>query len=218
MKLQTIVLAVSMLVIAGCSSTPRTVEPGPITAINNQKLSTSFERQGIKVGWECKWFTGFSDITCIHGELNYIEVSAYATSNGNSENNRETAFLVAGDKARAKLRHFIKEEVVSSRVTNILAKNVEKANDRIKSRISSVEDVSMSDDEASKDTNFAIRENSNDTARTVTEHIRVQANGILRGVKVIDEKIVDRQTVQVTLRWDTGSDTASRTLYKKFNQ
>jgi hypothetical protein len=97
-----------------------------------------------------------------------------------------------------------------------MAKNVEKANDRIKNRIKSDEDVAMSDEDSSKDTNFAIRENSNDTVRTVTESIRTQAQGILKGIQVADESIVDRQTVAVTIRWDKDSEASAKYFGKKF--
>ena len=217
MKL-TLLALVTVVTLAGCATKQASIEPGQITAINSQKLTTGFKRQGIKLEWSCKWFTGITDTTCVKGDITAIEVSAYATSNGNSENNRETAFMVAGDKAKAKLRHFINEDVFSSRTTNVMSKNVEKANDRIKSKIKSDEDVAMSDEDVAKDTNYAIRENVNDTVRTVVESIRVQASGILRGVKIIDEQIVDRQTVSVTIRWDKDSEDFARSLNKRFSK
>lgn len=214
-------MLVLALTLAACSSTKQSasVESGQITAINAQKLTTNFKRKGVKLEWECAWGTGafgLTDSMCSKGDIKAIEVTAYATSNGNSENNRETAFKVAEMKAKAKLRHFIHEDVYSSSVVNVMAKNVEKANDRIKNRIKSDEDVAMSDEDASKDTNFAIRENSNDTVRTVTESIRTQAQGILKGIQVADESIVDRQTVAVTIRWDKDSEKSANYFAKKF--
>lgn len=216
-KLTALVLALALV---GCSSTKQaSIESGQITAINAQKLTTNFKRKGVKLEWECAWGTGAFGMTnamCSKGDIKAIEVTSYATSNGNSENNRETAFKVAEMKAKAKLRHFIHEDVYSSTVQNTMSKNVEKANDRIKNRIKSDEDVAMSDEDASKDTNFAIRENSNDTVRTVTESIRTQAQGILRGIQVADESIVDRQTVAVTIRWDKDSEKSANYFSKKF--
>ena len=104
MKLTLLALA-TVVALAGCATKQASIEPGQITAINSQKLTTGFKRQGIKLEWSCKWFTGVTDTTCVKGDITAIEVSAYATSNGNSENNREIAFMVAGDKAKAKLRH-----------------------------------------------------------------------------------------------------------------
>lgn len=220
MKLKLSILALA-LTLGACSTTKQSagIDGGTITAINAQKLSTSFKRQGIKIEWDCSWGTGafgLTDAMCVKGDIKAIEVTAYATSNGNSENMRENAFKVAEMKAKAKLRHFIHEDVYSSNVQNAMNKNVEKANDRIKTKISANEEVSMSDDEASKDTNYAIRENTNDTVRTVTESIRTQAQGILRGVAIKDESIVDRQTVATTIRWDKDSDRASTSLNKIF--
>lgn len=217
-KLTALVLALALV---GCSSTKKaaSIEGGQITAINAQKLTTNFKRKGVKLEWECAWGTGafgITDAMCVKGDIKAIEVTSYATSNGNSENNRETAFKVAEMKAKAKLRHFIHEDVYSSTVQNTMSKNVEKANDRIKNRIKSDEDVAMSDEDASKDTNFAIRENSNDTVRTVTESIRTQAQGILKGIQVADESIVDRQTVSVTIRWDKDSEVSANYFSKKF--
>lgn len=186
--------------------------PGAMTPIQSQKLTSNFTRKGIKLEYECAFGTGMFGVTdalCSKTDIKAIEVTAYAPSYGNSENNRENAFRVAEIRAKAKLRHFIQEDVSSSQVKTVLAKNIEKANDRIKQRISANEEVDMTDDEATKETNWAIRENTNDTVQTLTETVRINAAGILRGVRSIDEKIVDRQTVQVTIRWDKDSERAS---------
>jgi predicted outer membrane protein len=215
MKLLTSICAAILLV--GCASTKNdtTVAQPQITALSAQKLTTSFKRQGVKLEWSCFWGTGWSEKTCVRGEVKAIEVTAYATSNGNSENVRELAFRVAETQAKAKLRHFISEDIYSSRVINTLSKNLEKANDRIKTRIDG-DAVSMSDDEASKDTNWAIRENTNDITRTVVEVVRANAQGILRGVYVTEAKVVDRQTVSVTIRWDKTSNDFSKSLQRQF--
>jgi len=211
--------AFSLAVLLGaCSSTkvPLTEAP-PVSAIGNQKLTSNFTRKGVKVEFDCGYFTSQSN--CDTGDFKSIEVTAVATSNGNSDNNREDAFKVAELKAKAKLRKFIHEDVATSEVTHVLTKNIEKANDKIKSKIASNEEVSVSDtevDREDKTNNIALRENSNDIARTITEDIRVNAQGILRGVYVLDEKIVDRQTVQVTIRWDKKSEKASDYLNSKF--
>jgi hypothetical protein len=74
----------------------------------------------------------------------------------------------------------------------------------------------MSDTDADNETNWSVRENSNDIARSVSETIRINASGILRGVFVVDEKIVDRQTVAVTIRWDKDSEKAGKYLQRSF--
>jgi len=207
--------AVILLVTACSSNKPLTTESPQTTAIGNQRLVSNFTRKGIKLEWECGYLTSQSN--CSKGDFSAIEVTSYAPSNGNSDFNREDAFKVAELRAKAKLRKFIQEDVSTSEVTTTLTKNIEKANDKIKSKIGETSDaVAITDIEAEKDTNVAVRENSNDITRTVIETIRVQASGILKGVYVLDEKIVDRQTVQVTIRWDKKSEKASDYLNEKF--
>lgn len=210
------------LVLSACSSTKpttRTTDPGSVTPISAQKLSTSFARRGIKMEWECAFGTGMfgmTDAVCSKGDIRAIEVTDYAASYGNSEVLREQAFRVAEMKAKARLRHFIDEDVNSSQVKTTLGRNVEKANDRIKQRISTSEEVAMSDTEADKETNWAVRENTSNTVQTMTETVRVNAAGILRGLYIKEANIVDRQTVQVTLRWDKDSERASDYFRNRF--
>lgn len=210
MKRALLVTAIA-LALGACSSTKLTnkaEDPGSMTPIYAQKLSSNFKRKGIKLEFDCgtvsSWTSG-----CNKADPTGIEVTAYAPSYGNSEVNREQAFRVAEMNAKAKLRKFIHEDVATSETKQVISKNIEKANDRIKQRINANEEVNMTDDEATKETNFAIRENTNETVQNLTETIRVNAAGILRGVYVKDEVVVDRQTVQVTIRWDKNSEKAS---------
>lgn len=216
MKFKYIVLAAAVA-LAGCSTTKRSevVDAPAVTAIGNQKLTSNFVRRGIKIEYNCAWGTGafgLTDAMCSKTDLKAIEVTAYAPSYGNSEVNREVAFRVAEDQAKAKLIRFLREDIQSTTVTRTISKNIEKANDRIKQRISASEEVSMSEEEASKDTNFAIRENTNNTTREFVDTVRNQAAGILKGIQVVDEKIVDRQTVQVTIRWDRDTLNTARDI------
>lgn len=220
MKRVLLVTAVA-LALSACSSVGlnKADNPGSMTPIHSQKLTSNFTRKGIKLEFECAFGTGMfgmTDAMCSKTDIKAIEVTAYAPSYGNSENNRENAFRVAEMRAKAKLRHFIQEDVSSSQTKQVIAKNIEKANDRIKQRISANEEVNMTDDEATKETNFAVRENTNDTVQTLTEVVRVNAQGILRGVRAIDERIVDRQTVQVTIRWDKDNERASEFFRNKW--
>lgn len=219
-KISAISLVISAALLGGCSTTskgPQEASGAPqINPILSQKLTSNFTRRGVKVEFDCVWGTGWSDYTCVKTDIKAIEVSAYANSNGNSEINRETAFKVAELKAKAKLRHFVHEDIQSTSVTRTIAKNIEKANDRVKQRIANGEEVAMSDTEADRETNWAIRENVNDMTREVTETVRAQAVGILRGVKIKDERVVDRQTVEVTIRWDKDSEEAARYFGKIF--
>lgn len=211
MKRALLVTAIA-LALSACSSTKSTnkaEDPGSMTPVYAQKLSSNFKRKGIKLEFDCGTVSSWVS-SCNKAEPTGIEVTAYAPSYGNSEVNREQAFRVAEMNAKAKLRKFIHEDVATSETKQVISKNIEKANDRIKQRINANEEVNMTDDEATKETNFAIRENTNETVQNLTETIRVNAAGILRGVYVKDEVIVDRQTVQVTIRWDKNSENASQ--------
>ena len=220
MKRVLLATAVTLL-LSACGSTKlsKAEDPGSITPIHSQKLSSNFTRKGVKLEFDCSFGTGMfgmTDAVCSKTDIKAIEVTAYAPSFGNSENNREQAFRVAEMQAKAKLRRFINEDVSTSQTKTVIAKNIEKANDRIKQRINANEEVNMTDDEATKETNWAVRENTNDTVQTLTETVRVNAAGILRGVYVKDERIVDRQTVQVTIRWDKDSERASEFFRNKW--
>ena len=205
-----ILVLVSALSLVGCSSMKR--GEGEFDQIRNQKLSTSFKQDTIRIETDCSWYT-WNKSNCT---ITSIEAVGTASSNGNTESNRRTALIRAGDRARANVRHFIQEEISSTRVTNTLAKNVEKANDRMKSRTTTGEVVSMSDSDAEKDTNHSVRENSNDTAYQLSENIRVNAQGILRGFRVIKQEVIGTQDVSVTIRWDKESEQVSNQLRKKF--
>lgn len=201
MKLKILILAGMTSVLFGCGTTKHAIDAPTVEAIGNQKLSSTFNRRSIKLEWDCVWGTGLTDATCVRTQLKAIEVTGYAFSNGNTPALRENAFVVAEMNAKSKLVKFVREDVSSSNVVQTMTKNIEKANDRIKQRIRNDEEVSMSDDEAAQDTNFAIRENTNNIVRTTTETIRSNAQGIITGVRSIKEEIVDRQTVAVTIRW-----------------
>ena len=96
-----------------------------------------------------------------------------------------------------------------------MSKNIEKANDSLKTKIRADETIAMTDEDPFSGSNVAARDNTNEVVRTVTENIRTQSSGILRGVRVVDERIVDRQTVATTIRWDKDSEQAVRELRKR---
>jgi len=200
-----------VIALTGCSTFKR--GEGEIGLIKDQKLSSSFKQDTIKIETNCKWYNPFKT-DC---EVIAIESVASTSTNGNSENNLRTALVRANMMARANVRHFIQEEITSTKVKTTVAKNIEKANDRLKSRAEMGEVVKMSDDEAEKETNYAVRENSNNTAYTLTETIRTNAQGILKGFKTTKQEVTGNQTVTVTIRWDIQSDRASDTLRRRFN-
>lgn len=208
MKLRLSVIAVA-LVLTACGTTKTSNDSEPI---RSQKLSTSFKEDTIRIETDCTWYKPWKS-EC---EIVSITTTGTATTNGNSVNNRNTALVRAKDKALANVAHFMSEEVSSNRVSTTLAKNVEKASDRLKTKVKEGEAVEMSDKDAEKDTNFAVRENSNDTAFTLVENIRVNARARLRGFIPVKQEVTGPQEVTVTMRWTKDSDNTANQLRKRF--
>lgn len=198
-------------VLAGCASKPVTNGDDPI---RNQKLSTSFVAEGVKIETNCAWYKPWkSDCDVVA-----IESVGVAATNGNTANNLRTGLLRAEMQAKANISHFLSEELTSNRVTTTIAKNIEKAQDRITKGASDGQTVEMSDQEAkaTPDKGSSSRENSNDTAHNVTNTIRANSRSILRGFKVIGQDVTGDQEVKVTIRWDLESDRTATMLRKKF--
>jgi hypothetical protein len=203
LKLATIAMAI---VLTGCGTTKTAEGEGPV---KSQKLSTSFAGEKIKIETSCTWRM-FSKNEC---ELSAIESTATATSFGNTANNRKTALTVAEMRANAQVAEFIAKDISTTRVTSTIAKNLEKANDKIKSGNVDGSTVSMSDKEASS---ISLRENNNETVHNLTETIRTNSQAILKGFMKINEEVTGNQEVSVTIRWDKDSEQAAETLRKKF--
>lgn len=219
MKFKFAVLVTLISAIYGCSTArPEGVVSAPkVDTLSSQALNTNFVGQGIKVEWDCKYFTGISEATCIRSEIKSIEATGYAPSFGNSEAMRDNAFEVAEMRALDRLVRFVRQDVSSQRTVSTMTKNLEVAKDRIKQRIEG--EVSMNDNDAEKQSNIAVRDNTNDSVRNLVSTIRNNAQGIIRGARPINQKVVDRQTVSVTIRWDRYSADAVINMQQKyFNQ
>lgn len=208
MKSKFAIAVVVSAVLTGCGSTKLSGNDSPI---RSQKLATSFTQEGITIETDCAWYK-FTKTDC---NVIAIESRASTDTNGNTTANRTTAFTRATLKAKANVRHFLNEEISSSRVNTTIAKNIEKANDKSKTSGNSTEVVGMTDKEANAD-NYVVRENSNDTAHQVTETVRANAEGILRGFRVVKQDVTGNQEVAVTIRWDVTSDTQASQLRKRF--
>lgn len=203
-KLTTLVLVATL---AACSSTKPQVngdEP-----IRNQTLTTKFADEGVKVITDCKWYKPWKD-DC---EIVAIEATASTWTNGNSPAVVSEARRVARAEAFAHVSHFINTQITSTRVTSTIAKHVEKAKDQMNS--GGPDESEMTDKEAKS---MSSRENSNDTARTVTRTIREHSETVLRGFTVIKEEKVGQQELAVTIRWDKDSDRAAKFLRKQFSK
>lgn len=204
MKLKLAALAVA-IVLAGCASTKEGEGP-----VKSQKLSTSFTGEKIKIETNCSWYKPWKS-DC---EIIAIESTATATSFGNTANNRKTALTVAEMRANSQVAEFIAKDISTTRVTNTIAKNLEKASDKVKSGNSDGSTVEMSDKEAAT---ISLRENNNETVHKLTETIRTSSQAILKGFVKINEEVVGNQEVLVTIRWDKDSERAAKMLRKKFS-
>jgi hypothetical protein len=193
--------------ISGCS----TAVTNSNEQIRNQKLSTSFVGEGIRIETNCAWYKPWKS-DC---EIVSIEAVGTAPTFGNTVPNRKNALTVAEMQAGANVSHFIKQNITSSRVTSTIAKNVEKARDKLNTNHGDHEVVEMSDKEA-KATNVSVRENSNDTAVQLTTTVRANSTAILRGFKVVKQEVVGAQEVAVTIRWDKDGEKTARLLESKF--
>ena len=200
-------LTVLATAITGCS----TAVTNSNEQIRNQKLSTSFVGEGIRIETNCAWYKPFKN-DC---EIVSIEAVGTAPTFGNTVPNRKNALTVAEMQAGANVSHFIKQNITSSRVTSTIAKNVEKARDKLNTNHGDHEPVEMSDKEA-RATNVSVRENSNDTAVQLTTTVKANSTAILRGFKVIKQEVVGAQEVAVTIRWDKTSERTARLLESKF--
>jgi len=203
LKLATIAIAIAL---TGCASTKSEGEG----SVKTQKLSTSFAGEKIKIETNCTWYKFWKN-DC---EVIAIESTATATSFGNTANNRKTALTVAEMRANSQVAEFISKDISSNRVTSTIAKNLEKASDKVKSGNSDGSVVSMSDKEAAT---LSLRENNNETVHQLTETIRTSSQAILKGFIKINEEVVGNQEVLVTIRWDKDTERAADTLRKKFS-
>jgi len=205
MKLKLAAIAIAV-VLTGCASTKNEGD-GPV---KTQKLSTSFAGEKIKIETNCTWYK-FWKTEC---EVIAIESTGTATSFGNTANNRKTALTVAEMRANSHVAEFIAKDISTTRVTSTIAKNLEKASDKVKSGNSDGSTVSMSDKEAAS---ISLRENNNETVHNLTETIRTSSQAILKGFIKINEEVVGNQEVSVTIRWDKDTERAAETLRRKFS-
>jgi len=199
-KLAVLAVAVSLTACGSMNSAK-----GPIA---DQKLATSFVSEKIKIETNCSWFGMGSDC-----QLVAIESTGTAVSFGSTANNRRIAMKRAEMQANVNVAEFLSKEVSSNRVNETIAKNIEKATDRVRSGKADGSTVEMTDQEAK---NISLQENQNTTAVTLTETIRTSSRAILKGFVKIEEKVVGDQEVAVTIRWDKNSDSTASQLRKRF--
>lgn len=201
----TTVALVSLL--AACSSMKTGNGTNSNEPIANQKLSTSFTSENIKIETKCSWFSFKRDCKIVA-----IESVGTAPSFGNTTNNLRNALTRAEMRANANVSEFLNKEITTSRVNNTIAKNIEKATDKVNSGKADDKTVEMTDKEAK---NISLRENTNDTVVQLTETIQTSSRAILKGFVKVKEDVVGVQEVAVTIRWDLDSEDARKQLANK---
>ena len=201
MKRLAISVAVATLVLTGCGSLSKSNDK-----IVEQKLATSFVSENIKIETKCTWFGMGNECSIVA-----IEATGTAPSFGGTVNNRKNALTRAELRAKANVAEFLDTQVSSTRVQTTLAKNIEKASDKVRAGNEDEQAVEMTDKEAK---NISLRENNNSTAITLTETLRTSASAVLRGFHKVNERVIGDQEVAVTIRWDKTSNESRKQLIR----
>jgi hypothetical protein len=208
MNFKLLAVAGAVAVLAGCSSPNYhsnsnpggMVAPGQQTAISEQRATEDFKRDGIKI--EYTWGGLGSGIKA-------IEVTGYAPVWGNSSQALESSYKVAELDAKRKLNDFInRENITSSTSVTMITRNLEKAQDNKRNNIATNVETSDADVETgggSSNQNIAIRQDALSIANTLQQNIRTSSRGILGGLRMIDNGVMNNgRTVRVVFRWEEG--------------
>ena len=190
------------------------INPGNQQAISEQRLTSDFKREGVRVTYTQK------------GELEAVEATGFAPVWGNSENARREAFRVAEMEAKKAMNDFINQETItSSKSLEIISRNLEKARDNKTNNFTSNRQstITSSDDEVNsegtgndtdgtgtsnkadgnKTENVAIRNDALRIASNTRTEIRIQNKGILSGLQLKETEVLNNgRTVRATYRWD----------------
>lgn len=214
MKQSIIALSIAtMLGLSACGSTKvAEVTPGSgaTTAVSEQRLSSDFKRQGIKLIYDRS------------GNIESIEVHGYAPVWGSSSSSAREAFRVAELEAKKAMNDFINKETIrSSTSVAMISRNLEKANDNKTNNFSSNRssaDVETTDAEVAKDTNqesnTAVRNDALTIASRVSTTITTNNQGIISGMYLVEGDVINSgQNVHVLYRWDKRNNT-SRTVIR----
>lgn len=213
MKKSLLVLSLAAILATGCSSTKLAgVNPGEVTSVKDERLSTDFKREGVRVTYK------FS------GEVEKIEAFGYAPVW------RGEYQIVAEADAKEKLVKFLRGETVdSTRMTRVIAKSIERSQDNTLNKFRTVDgtinvsdadiekeesqaNVNPSSEENSK-SNTALRKASVNNARVVTSTITVTAKGRLSAVrKDRGGAIEDGKTYMAVYVWTPKDQNAARSI------
>lgn len=212
---------VTALGLTACSSTKvsdlgsgTAVPPGTQQAISEQRASSDFKREGVKV------------IYSFTGNLEAVEAVGYAPVWGNSQNAVQQAYEVATANAKVGMSKFLHPETITSkRMVDTIAKNLEKARDNKTNKFATNKNQDFafetSDTEAAREgeinreENTAVRNDALNIASNIRTTISIQHSGIIRSVVVKEGRVInDGKNVQVIVRWDR-KDNAHRPIVLK---
>jgi len=174
------------LALGACASKPPKVD-----TVREEELSTDFVAEGIKVTSSgCGKVSQLLGRTC---RIVRIDSTATAPTNGGTNNNRESGFNVACDKALANVSHWMGQRVESDRTTRRVGTSTEVSQSK--------ESQSSNRDEGAAESSN--RENANDIKTEVTTVVRVNSKRFLTGWFTADQEVVGKQEVKCVKRWDT---------------
>jgi len=192
------------------------VDPGEVTALKDQALSTDFSREGIRITYT------------LLGDVKKIEAFGYAPVwRGNYEH-------VAEADAKDKLVKFLRGETVSTtRMTRAIARSIERSQDRSVNKFRTVDGVvNFTDQELESgdvsgvavgdgDTrdNTALRRASVNNAQIVTSTVTVTAKGRLEAVlKERGGVTDDGRTYQAVYAWTPRAQDAARSIREQMDR
>lgn len=177
------------LALGACASKPPKVD-----TVREEELSTDFVAEGIKVTSSgCSRVSQLLGRTC---RIERIDSIATAPTNGGTNNNRESGFVVACDKALANVSHWMGQRVESDRTTRRVSEATEISQSK--------ETQSSSRDEGSSESSN--RENANDIKTEVTTVVRVNSKRFLTGWFTAEQDVVGKQEVKCVKRWDSTNN------------
>lgn len=206
------IISLCVLALVGCSSTKQVgLNPGDITPVKEQRLSTDFKREGVRVTYT------------FGGEVEKIEAFGYA------EVWRGQYRIVAEADAKDKLIKFLRGETVdTNKMTRVISKSIERSQDNTLNKFKTIDgaintsDIEIdedskvkvaskpNEDENSKE-NTALRKASINNAMAVVSTITVQSSGKLSAVyKERGSVMEDGKTYAVVYVWTPKQQNAAR--------
>lgn len=207
-----LLIVAAALAIVGCSSTKQAVRVEDVN-VKETRLATDFKRQGVRVHYT------------FGGDVEKVEAFGYAPVW------RGEYRIAAEADAKDKLVKFLRgESVESTRMTRVIAKSIERAQDNSLNKLRTQDgkvtiadtdvDKEDSDAQASNDTgeentkeNSALRKASINNARVVTSTITVTARGRLSGVYKKEGYVQeDGKTYTAVYVWTPKNQEAARVI------